>query len=146
MGPGAALALGLLVVVTVLLAAAFAWYNFWGWAPFRFAEASYDPGAPPPSWSTPGGTGSVADLRFKDAVFTVVDPGGATHTADVTDVLNGMAAAYRGSPSPPSTLTLAGPLNAFSFVIPGVNDRAAVPDPKLWAGSPAALAGKMRAI
>jgi len=98
-----------------------------------------------PSWHPTTG-GDVSRLRFKACVFTVVDPSGTPHTADVTAVLNGMAAAHAGSKSPPAALTLDRPLNAFSFLVPGVNDPASAADPGLWANSKTTLGGFSRTI
>lgn len=231
MGPGQSLALGLVIVVVVLLAAAYVWYNMVGWAPFSFKGAV--PYAPPgaasscaaaeacvanncvaacgkdadcpagacssgfcppsagktccpagealvgdrcratctpasgcgaegqvcwgglcqpastPSWAAGEGK-NIASLRFKSCTFTVVDPQGQKHSADVTAVLNGMAVAFRGAATAvPGALYLDRPLNAFSFVIPGVNDRATVPTPaqaKTWAGCATTLTGRSRTI
>jgi hypothetical protein len=47
--PYQALALGLVTVAVVLLAAAYYWYNYTGWAPFSFQGATpYAPGGPKP--------------------------------------------------------------------------------------------------
>lgn len=101
-----------------------------------------------PYWGA--GESDISRLRFKDCVFTVVDPAGRTHVQDVTAVLNSMTAAYMDSPSaPPKVLHLDRPLNPFSFTIPGVNDVAAVPtaaDAARWADSPATLTGKSRVV
>jgi hypothetical protein len=102
-----------------------------------------------PSWTAAGGQ-NISALRFKNCVFTVVDPQGQTHTADETSVLNGMAVAYRGATSAvPASLYLDRPLNAFSFKLAGVNDSATVPTAAAaaaWAGSATALAGESRTI
>ena len=102
-----------------------------------------------PTWAAGQGK-NIASLRFKGCIFTVVDPAGKKHTADVTTVLNGMAVAYRGAVSKiPSALYLDRPLNAFSFVIPGVNDKATVTTSamaKTWANCATTLAGDARTI
>lgn len=104
----------------------------------------------PPSWTAAGGRDASA-LRFRNCVFTVVDPKGVSHTQDVTAVLNGMAVAYAGAETtpPPATLRLDRPLNAFSFVVPGVNDSATVTtaaDAAAWYKSATTLAGEWRTI
>lgn len=102
-----------------------------------------------PSWKAAEGE-DIASLRFKNCVFTVVDPAGKKHSADVTTVLNGMAVAFRGATSRvPATLYLDRPLNAFSFVIPEVNDSATVltaADAAKWAGAATSLTGTVRTI
>jgi hypothetical protein len=234
MHSAAALGVGLCIVLLVLVAAAYAWYNYTGWTAFSFAgtvpysfgagtncsgaasacvggncvatcqsdsdcggaadscTGGYCPpgssptaccsegyalqggqcykacssGAPCPSGYTCDSSGlcqsgsspawgaasgeNVSALRFKSCKFSVIDPQGGTHTADVTAVLNGMAVAYRGATGQvPAVLRLDRPLNAFSFIIPGVNDSATVKtaaDAKLWQNSPTALVGYTRTI
>lgn len=84
---------------------------------------------------TPAGNKDVSRLRFKNCTFTIKDTNGKTSSQDVTAILNGMAVAYaptknstddNGKPTNPATLDLVGPLNAFSFVISGVNDSKTV--------------------
>jgi hypothetical protein len=233
MEPGQALALGFVIVLAILLIAAYYWYHQTGWGPFNFTGIlPYVPGKPSacagrescvanncvppctvdsdcpaaaagactsglcpptegktccpigevlsgaqckkvcasdgdcgsqglgcwsglcqptatPSWVAKGGK-NVASLRYKGCTFTVVDPAGATHTADVTSVLNGMAVAYRGSASKiPLSLRLDRPLNAFSFLIPGVNDRATVTTADMagtWVNCATTLTGEVRTI
>jgi hypothetical protein len=211
MAPGRALLIAIVIVLVVLIAAAFLWYHFTGWsAPFTFESTQYpEPtpcagecpasgsspfpcvvgspccvaagkGAPgscysvtpclsagdcpagwacgvgycvpvaPPSWSSAAAGSSrrgIDRLRFKGAVFTVTDPAGTVHTRDVTPVLNAMATAYRGAPGTiPQTLSLDRPLNAFSFVVPGVNDNVAAADLPQWAGAAVRLTGRVRVI
>ncbi len=102
-----------------------------------------------PSW-TASGDEDVTALRFLDCIFSVTDPQGVNHMADVTAVLNGMAVAYRGSITKiPRTLYLDRPLNAFSFVIPGVNDSATVTtaaEAATWQNSATTLTGQWRTI
>jgi hypothetical protein len=128
-----ALLVAAVVVLTLLIAGAYVWYRYYGWAPFQFTSGDN------PAWNA-AGTADVSRLRFADAVFAVRLANGTTRTADVTAVLNGMAAAYEGGTSNPTVLTLTRPLNPFSFVIPGFNDAASVPDPTLpdWCSSPPA--------
>ena len=101
-----------------------------------------------PSW-TASGDNNVSDLRFRDCTFTVTDPLDNEHSTEVTSVLNGMAVAYRGASRPPRTLYLDRPLNAFSFVIQGVNDAATVKtaaDVQKWANCATSLTGLWRTI
>lgn len=206
MSPERSLALGLVVVLVILLVAAFVWYNFTGWAGFTFAgtvpygigppcNANPPPGSTTcpagaaccpagqqcggaqcltpcassadcaagqncaggacqsgllPSWSVTNSARNISDLRFKGCVFTVTDPQGQQHAADVTAVLNGMAVAFRGATAAvPQTLYLDRPLNAFSFRIPGVNDSATVTSAAAaaaWANSATTLTGQFRTI
>ena len=206
MEPGQALILGLVVVLVVLLIAAYLWYHKTGWEDFTFAgtvpyavgskcNANPPPGsmlcpagktccttpgqqclgsqcvtpctigtdcAPGqscaggicqtgtvPSW-TASGNNDISSLRFKGCTFTVTDPSGKQHSADVTAVLNGMTVAYRGATiSIPRTLYLDRPLNAFSFVIKGVNDSATITSPteaSAWMNSATSLTGQSRTI
>ena len=149
MAPGQALILGAIVVLVFLILVAFVWYHFTGWKPFKFAgRLPYDKKAAPPGWAETGK--SVSSLRFKNCVFTVTTPRGTVRSADVTSVLNGMAVAYRKRGAlPPKTLRLDRPLNAFSFLIFGVNDSSAVPtaaDAARWANSATSLSGLVRAL
>jgi hypothetical protein len=61
-----------------------------------------------------------------------------------------MAVAYRGSSTKiPRTIYLDRPLNAFSFVIPGVNDSATVTtaaEAATWKNSATTLTGQWRTI
>lgn len=102
-----------------------------------------------PAWAAAKGE-KISALRFKGCTFTVVDPAGKQHSADATAILNGMAVAYRGAVSKiPTVLNLDRPLNAFSFLIPGVNDSATVTTPaqaKTWANCATTLTGSVRTI
>lgn len=150
MKPALAFVLGLVVVVVLLIVAAYVWYNYTGWQKFTFEGAvPYNKNAPAPKWQASGGDPSAADLRFRDVVFTVVDPSGVAHRRDVTAVLNGMALAYHSAATPPPTLALDRPLNAFSFTIPGVNDRQSVPTKSAaaaWANAKTRLEGGVRTL
>lgn len=119
-----------LVLLVFGIAALYATYNYTGWSDFAWTNGAT------PAWPSP----DVTRLRFKEAVFTVKRGDGAQATLDVTAVLNGMALGLTGSRAPPPALRLTGPLNAFSFVIPGFNDRATVADPGAapWCSRPAA--------
>lgn len=139
MQPGAAVILGLVIVIIVLAAAAYVWYNHTGWA--QFSNNNDDA----VSWSSSASSG-ISALRFKSVVYTL-SVGGVDHAQDVTAVLNGMAVAYKNTANN-GTLTLDRPLNAFSFVITGVNDRATVPDNQTpaWQSATATLAGYFRSV
>lgn len=139
MQPGAAVILGLVIVVIVLIALAYVWYHHTGWA--KFSNDNGDT----VSWTSTTGAG-ISDLRFKDVVFTL-NVNGVSHTQDVTAVLNGMAVAYKDTPNS-GTLTLDRPLNPFSFVIIGINDRDTVPDNQtpMWQSATATLAGYFRTV
>ena len=140
-----AILVALLILAVLVVAAAYAWYNFLGWTRF-----SYSSGAAP-RWVPPAGK-DVSALRFKGCVYTVQRLDGKKATLDVTPALNAMATAYAGGKDNPAALTLTGPLNAFSFTIPGFNERTVVPDPAAypWCNggtcSGAALSGSYRAI
>jgi hypothetical protein len=141
------MALGLLITLLVLVVAAYGWYNFTGWKAFAFAGTiPFDATAGVPSWGpAPGRT--VAHLRFRNAVFTVTAPDGARHVADVTAALNGMAVAYVGAQTPPATLALDSPLNAFSFAVAGINTgNMSADEAKRWAQSATSLVGSVRTI
>lgn len=102
-----------------------------------------------PSW-TAAGDSTMASIRFKDCTFTVTTPLGQKHSVNVTAVLNGMAVGFRGATTPvPRTLRLDRPLNAFSFIIAGVNDSDAVTtaaEAATWKNCPSALTGLWRTI
>ena len=155
MSLGQTVFLGALLAVLVVILALVVWYDRVGWhtpasdfAACAFAGGvPYDAAGPRPSWTS--STGSVADLRFRGYVFTVADPAdpARVYSKDVSAVLNGMAAAYAGSAAAPATLALSRPLNAFSFVIAGVNDPAAVPTPAdaaRWGNVRTTLVGRWR--
>jgi hypothetical protein len=132
-----AAALAALTVLVVIAIAAYAWSSM-GWTAFVARTGDT------PAWTPPAGK-DVSRLRFRNCKFTVARSDGVTQARDVTTVLDGMAAAYAGAKGAlmPAALALVRPLNAFSFTIPGFNDRAAVPDPAAppWcAGPPAACA------
>jgi hypothetical protein len=146
MQPGQSLVLGLVIVLVVLVIAAYYWYHHTGWTTFSFKGTTSSAAGTPPSWAAAKGE-NISALRFKGCTFTVVDPAGNTHSADVTTVLNGMAVAYRGASSKiPTVLKLDRPLNAFSFQIPGVNDSATVTTPNAWKNSATTLTGSVRTI
>jgi len=130
METGAALAAAAVIVLVLVLAAAYAWYNFFGWAPFAYQAGDT------PAWQ-PAGQAGLDRLRFKGCTFTVARSDGVTRTLDATPVLNAMAAGFADGPANPPALSLERPLNAFSFVIAGFNDRATVANP----GAPPWCAG-----
>jgi hypothetical protein len=110
------------VVLVVLLIVAYVWYNHTGWTQFSYRVGES------PSW-VPAAGGDVGRLRFKNCVFTITRSDGVIRTQDVSPVLNSMAVGQKGNAKPPTALTLDRPMNPFSFVISGFNDRASVPDP-----------------
>ncbi len=76
-------------------------------------------------------------------IFTVGDT-----SKDVTSVLNGMAAAYKGDKTSVNTgeLALDTYLNPFSFTIPGFNDPVDNPAADIWRTAKVSLVGKYRVI
>jgi hypothetical protein len=150
MQKAAAAILAAIIVLVIIIAGSFAWYNLVGWKDFSGKTGDSM------SWK-PDGTANLSRLRFKDCIFTVTRRDGVVASKNVTAALNGMAVAYEGGTSMPSTLTLTRPLNAFSFTIPGFNDTATVSDPSSepWCQSPVpacpgaavtTLVGKWRTI
>ncbi len=138
--------LGLVAAILVVVAVAYLRYRFFGWSTFNPDGNGWQTGDVV-AW-TAATSGDISRLRFRDAVFTVA-VGGARHQQNVTPVLAGMAAAYDNSVTLPrnsGTLALDRPLNAFSFVIPGVNDRGTVPDNQTpeWQSATATLTGLVR--
>ena len=133
MNTGLALIAALVITIILVVGAAYVWYAFFGWSGFSYGTGDS------PSW-LPAGQADLSRLRFKDCVFTVTRSDGRVGRIDVTPNLNSMAVAYKGGSYNPSTLTLTRPLNPFSFVIPGFNDRSTVPDPTVapWCTSPPA--------
>jgi hypothetical protein len=126
--------LAAIITLVLVIAVAYAWYGFVGWSDFSYSAGDS------PAWAPAPGK-SLARLRFKDCVFTVRRGDGKTATFEASAVLNGMAVAYASAVgAPPPVLTLDRPLNPFSFVITGFNDRASVPDPGAapWCTSPPA--------
>jgi len=123
--------LAIIALLVVLVGVYYVWYSSHGWETMTFTSGegfAGSPGSPAgrgPSWVPHKGR-PLSSLRFRNAIFTMVDVKGKTHTKDVTAVLNGMAAAYGGElyahAAPPPALEMTGPINPFSFVIKGVND------------------------
>ena len=142
METGPALATAAVILVVILVCAAYAWYNLVGWTAFSFATGSS------PAWQATGGA-DVSRLRFKNCSFVVAPGGGGPPRAlDATAVLNGMAVGFAGGTANPPMLSLSRPLNPFSFTITGYNDKASVPDPTApaWAGAQVVLQGKVRTL
>ena len=134
METGAALITSTVIVIIILIVAAYVWYNYIGWASFTYKTGDH------PSWLPASGV-SISRLRFKDCIFTVTRADKKVASLDVAPVLNAMAVAYKTSTSgTPQELTLTRPLNPFSFVIKGFNDRATVSNPGVypWCTSPPA--------
>ena len=136
MEPGPALLLSVVIILLVLVAAAYVWYNFVGWTSFSYSTGDS------PSW-LPAGGADLSALRFKNCEFTVKRSDGVTKKLEVSPVLNSMSAGFKGGLKNPLTLTLTRPLNPFSFVIVGFNDRATVSDPGAppWCSTPPAACG-----
>jgi hypothetical protein len=120
--------IAVLVCLVIAGVATLAWYHAGsGWTAFTFNEGDYA------SW-TPESGAYVGGLRFRNTTFTISAASGGSDaglpvSADVTGVLNRMARGFEGldsdsSPPAPPVLALSGPLNAFSFSIPGVTDPA----------------------
>lgn len=129
-----AMIMAVLVVSALIVIAAFIW-NSMGWKTFTFKSGDSV------SWSAAASANGVSDtsqLRFKNVIFTIsVGPPGNIHqyTKDVTAVLNGMAVAYKGTGGTtvnPGVLSLDRQLNAFSFLVMGLNDANTVALPRDW--------------
>jgi hypothetical protein len=133
LGDGPAAAIALLAVIVIVLVVAFGWYHYTGWTTFSYRVGES------PSW-TPSTGGDVSRLRFKDCVYTITRGDKVVKTQDVTPVLNSMAVSQKGNAKQPKALTLDRPMNPFSFVITGFNDRKSVPDPTVapWCTAPPA--------
>lgn len=140
-----ALLTAVLVVLVLLLVAAWLYYNQYGWTGFGYA------GGQQVAFTASNGR-AASMLRFKDCMFSTTSPSGQTRTADVTAILNGMAAAYGGDSGAPQYegFVLGGsarhPLNPFSFTIKGFNDRATVSDPSQWRGGRTTLTGYIKTL
>lgn len=145
---GQSLLLSLIIFIVVLIIAAYGWY-LTGWEHFAVSGAvPYSSKNALPRWTAASGR-HAGNIRFRNCVFSVVDPHGVSHSANVTSVLNGMAIAYSSASRPPATLYLDRPLNAFSFIVDGVNDSATVTTPakaSAWAKSAVNLRGYWRTI
>lgn len=128
-----ALALAAVILVLIAISVAYVWYAFTGWTAFSAATGDG------PGW-TPKNGSDISRLRFRDCMFVVTRGDGKTASLDVSPALNAMALGYKGGSNNPPALTLTRPLNPFSFVIPGFNDPASVPDPTAapWCSSPPA--------
>jgi hypothetical protein len=124
-----------IIALIVLLVLAVGYYQFFGWKKFAFSTGNVT------SWTG----NNTSKLRFRRAVFTITPPGQQSYKKDVSAVLNSMAVAYAGVPNS-GTLKLDRPLNAFSFLIPGVNDSKTVPNPASWKNAPATLVGEYREL
>ena len=148
METAAAYIVALLVVLVLLVVAAFAWYH----QPSKWKSFSYV-GGDVVTFVT--GTTPLGRLRFKGCTFTTANPANTPATWDVTGVLNGMSAAY-DIPVGKYELSLGGsakhPLNPFSFTKVGFNDITTVPTAaanNTWAAVPnsaTTLTGMMRLV
>lgn len=147
MKTGLALLGAVVITLIVLVVAAYVWWHYTGWETFAYSAGDS------PEWRPTKGA-HVSRLRFKDCSFQVLRADGATSGIDAAPALNSMAIAFKKAArgTAPSALALVRPLNPFSFVIPGFNDRASVSDPSdpAWCGGgPCAavtLRGKVRTI
>ena len=139
MGTGLALLLAAIIVLVLAIVASYVWYNFTEWTEF-----SYNTGDDP-SW-TANNNADISRLRFKDCIFTVTRADGKVATLNVSPVLNSMAVAYKSGSvgTNPPALVLTRPLNPFSFVIAGFNDKLTVSDPTgaPWCTAPPATCTK----
>ena len=145
--------IAVVVVLVLFVIIGYVWYNNTGWTDFSYSQGQAVSFSAQPA---PDGTMDTSKLRFKAAVFSVTPVGGTTATKDVTATLNSMAVGYAGTAGTPgntgvlslnSFLPEQG-LTAFSFQIPGVNDKAAVPDntAPAWTGAAVSLAGEVRTL
>ena len=121
------------ILIVLVIAASWVWYQI-GWTSFSGSLGSSM------SWAPSSGK-SIANLRFKDCIYTVTRLDGVTRTVDVTGTLNSMAAAYKVTqPNQvlPASLALDAPLNTFSFLIPGFNDQVSAGSPTgyPWCSAP----------
>lgn len=157
----------LIVLLVIVISSPFAMYEKVGWTPFSYSSVApytITPkkpcecppgyvcsqsgicrfGGAPPKWVASDNK-SAAMLRFKNCVFTVTSRRG-TYKINVTEVLNGMAAAYKGAARniSASSISLDRPLNALSFPIPGFNTSAIDADEMSKAS--ATLTGKFRTL
>ncbi len=111
MQPGPAFVVGLLIVLVILVIAAYVWYHYTGWKSF-----SYDAGKTvtfSAGTDKDGNDRSAGNVRFKNCIFTLTSPvDGTTRSQDVTGTLNGMALAYSGAYNPPQAFSLGGKLCA----------------------------------
>lgn len=148
MDTGPAYILAILIVLVLLVGVAYGWYNFSGsWSDFSYT------GGQKVAFSS--GKRQINRLRFRKCIFTTQDPSGKKASWDVTAILNGMAVAH-DIDSNNNKLPLGGssqiPLNPFSFIQGGFNDRAAVPtaaDRDTWQKVPdsaTTLTGEMRVL
>ena len=119
------------ITILIVIVAVYVWYNFAGWKTFTYKTGD------DPSW-IPSTGADISQLRFKNCMFTVKRSDGKIRSLDVSVVLNSMAVGFKGGTNNPATLLLTRPLNPFSFVIVGFNDRRTVTDPTVlpWCTSP----------
>jgi len=141
-----------IIVLVIVVLAAYAWYHMYGWTKFAYTSGNTV------SWVS--STGKTESLRFKNAKFTLYMPDGTTRVWDVSEVLNSMAIAYEGTVGAANTGTLMlrvlnssgnpepSPLNPFSFIKTGVNDTSVVSDPTAspWPNVTVSLVGSWRTI
>jgi hypothetical protein len=146
MDSGLAAATSAAIILIIIACLVLLWhYSPMGWTKFSFKTSDTA------SWQST----DKSRLRFKKCIFTVtLEDKTTTKSKDVTSILNSMAVAYSDSSSGVDVtkpLKLIKPLNPFSFVITGFNDKTAVQDPSLtpWRvanGATATLTGNYRTI
>lgn len=120
-----------IILLIIIIIGACVLYEYVGWASFSYVTGDN------PSWS-PAKDSDIFKLRFKNCMFTVSRSDGVVKSVNVAPVLNSMSTAFTKGTNNPTKLQLIGPLNPFSFIIAGFNDRASVPDPIAfpWCTSP----------
>lgn len=88
----------------------------------------------------------ISNIKFRNCIFTTTGTDGSSKSLDVSSVLNGMVAAYKGNTNNNYVFKLDDPgLSPYSFQIPGFNDKDNHPNPSVWgfdlAGTKATLTG-----
>lgn len=147
MESGVAAAVSGAIILIIFACLVLLWhYSPIGWEKFSFKTQDNA------SWTST----DKSRLRFKKCIFTVtLADKTTTQTKDVTAILNSMALGYKtDEPSGldlSKPLKLIKPLNPFSFVITGFNDKKTVSDPSApqWlvsGGATATLTGNYRTI
>lgn len=144
-----AMVIAMLLTIIFAVGGCYIWFYYTGWTAFTHNTGDS------PQW-LPANDKDVSRLRFNNCLFTVTRADGVVGKLNVDVVLNSMAVAFKPnatSGTNPSTLNLVKPLNPFSFVIPGFNDKITVPDPTaaLWCitcpqGATVSLTGEVRTI
>ena len=110
--------LTIVILVLIIVIGSYVWYNYTGWKHFGYF------GGDTVEFHTM--TGQLTEnIRFRNVKFTVTLEGDSRRTFDVTGNLNQMAKNHTGSGYGGSNypIKLLKPLNAFSFIIPGFNEK-----------------------